>query len=109
MNFDQRPHFSHLMHANHMDGSILQSAMFSKSDSIPVLLANCVNVASLDSTCRSELQLACDADAVQLLLISGAWLHSLGTACMLNATTAGNATVLTKLLGRSAGCDCAIA
>jgi Ankyrin repeats (many copies) len=91
---------------------MLHSAVSTKSDSIPVLLAKGVNVVALDSKGRSALQLAylyCDADTVQLLLNSGAWLHSLGTACMLNATIAGNAGTLAKLLQHSADCNCTIA
>jgi Ankyrin repeat len=91
---------------------MLHSAVTTKSDSIPVLLAKGVNVVALDSKGRSALQLAClycDADTVQLLLNGGTWLHSLGTACMLNATIAGNAAVLAKLLEHSADCSCAIA
>jgi hypothetical protein len=90
---------------------MLHSAVTSKSDSIPVLLANGVNVLALDSKGKSALQLAClycVPDTVQLLLNSGAWLHNLGTACMLNATIAGNANTLAMLLKYSAGCNCAI-
>jgi hypothetical protein len=106
----QRPHCSHLAYAGL--GSILQTAVSSQFDSIPVLLAKGVHVIALVSKGRSALQLAClycDAGTVQLLLNSGAWLRSLGTACMLNATIAGNATVLKWLLERSADCNCAIA
>jgi ankyrin repeat protein len=55
------------------------AAMHSRTDCIPLLLSEGVDVTALDSKGRSALQLAClysDKDTVQLLFDSGGWIDS---------------------------------
>jgi ankyrin repeat protein len=84
------------------------AAMHSRIDCTPLLIADGISIAALDSEGRSALQLAflySDYDTVALLFDSGGWIDSLATACMLNATISGNTDTLALLIERGISCS----
>jgi ankyrin repeat protein len=84
------------------------AAMYNRSDCIPLLLADGINITAIDSQGRSALQLAClysDCNTVTLLFDEGGWLDDLAAACMLNATISGNCDTLALLIERGISCS----
>eukprot|EP00953_Heterococcus_sp_UTEX-ZZ885_P017904 10014-Heterococcus_DN1.PRE.3 len=86
-------------------------AQQNKTDCVVLLVAEGVSATALDAKGRSALQLAClnsGTDTVQAVIDSGGWLDSLATACIIEATIAGNIDTLALLIARGVDCTAVI-